>query len=260
MPVIAIANEKGGVGKTTTAVTIASGLAQKDYEVLIIDLDSQGNVADSLGLPAGNDLYKLLMPGQSERLSGLVVPTGRKGLDVIRSDKSTGVLKISISGVNFREYALVNAIKDNPYDVVVIDCAPSLDVLHTAALIASDYLIIPTSLSQLSIKGVSDTLDTLNAIRGYGKDTCQLLGVLPTFYERVTRETSSQLDHLAESIGELVYPPIPTDTNCREATRHKKTLWEFAPTTRALTGVTMSKTESLGGYIQVLDRLMEEIA
>ena len=155
LTILAILNQKGGVGKTTTAVTLASGLAKKGMQVLLIDLDTQGNVADSLGLPAGDDLRRLLSPELHCPLDQVVTPSGLDHLDVIRSDKSTTALKQVLAGVTLREYILIDALQHSGYEVIILDCAPSVDLLHFAALVAADYLLIPTRLDKLAVNGVT---------------------------------------------------------------------------------------------------------
>ena len=109
--IIAILNQKGGVGRTTTAVTLASGLAKDGRRVLLVDLDTQGNVADSLGLPHGDDLRRMLSPNLRCSLEQVVIPSGLEHLDVIRSDKSTTALKQILAGVTLREYILADALE-----------------------------------------------------------------------------------------------------------------------------------------------------
>ena len=254
---IAVVNQKGGVAKTTTSVTLAHGLALRGYSVLLIDLDSQGNAGDCLGLPAGNDLFTLLMPGSETTLKDGVTPSGREGLDVIRSDKRTANLKIILAAMDMREYALDTLLQDHDYDVVLLDVAPSVDVLMTAAIIAADYLLVPTRLDQLSVKGIRDLLTSLESLRRY--TTCELGAILPAFYDRTTNESLLQLRHLVGNFGELVWPPIPQDTVCREASRHGKTLWEYAPNTRAIAGYPDGKNAAIGGYKQVLNRLEKQL-
>ncbi len=249
MTVIAIANQKGGVGKTTTAVTIAYGLARLGKSVLLVDLDPQGNVADSLGLEPGGDLNAAI--GNLLPLYKQAVPYN--GLDVVRSDKTTVLLKANLSGMDFREYVLDNALLDDNHDYVIFDCAPSVDILHTAALVASDYLLVPTRLDQFSVKGVVEVLRTLSSIRYYSKSVCEAAGIIPTFYDRQTTETQEQLENLAAVFGELVYPVVPVDTNCRKAHRDGKTLWEYAPKCRALYGY----PELPCGYNAVLARVLK---
>ena len=252
--ILAILNQKGGVGKTTTAVTLASGLARAGKRVLLVDLDTQGNVADSLGLPPGDDLRRLLSPDLACPLDKAVLPSGLPGLDVLRSDKSTTALKQSLAGVTLREYVLADALHGCAYDLVVLDCAPSVDLLHFAALVAADYLLIPTRLDKLALNGVRDALQTLSALRRISH--CQVSGILPTFYERVTLESHEQLLHLAQTFGRLVFPPIPQDTQCRVASRHGKTLWEHDPQAKALNGYEQG-SKHIGGYAQALERIQE---
>lgn len=248
----AILNQKGGVGKTMTAVTLASGLARQGYDVLLVDLDTQGNVADCLGLPPGDDLRRLLSPEWRHPLNEAATASGQEHLDVVRSDKSTAALKQSLAGVTLREYLLAEALEKARYDVILLDCAPSVDLLHFAALVAADYLLIPTRLDKLAVNGVRDALQTLLALKRISR--CQIAGVLPTFYERVTAESHEQLTHLARTFGRLVLPPIPQDTQCRVANRYGKTLWQHAPETRALTGYEYGGRR-VGGYLQALERI-----
>ena len=268
MITIAVSNQKGGVGKTTTAVTFAAGFARQGLRTLLVDLDSQGNVADSLGMPAGRELARLLNPMLPEELGGCVVASGRDHLDVVRSDKTTAALKTALAGVDFREFVLQKALEDGahaergahamrPYDVCVMDCAPSVDVLHTAALVAADWLIIPTRLDQLAVKGVRDLLVSLADVHRMKRSVCQLGGILPTFYDRVTGESQKQLEHLVGQFKRLVLPPIPQDTVCREASRAGKTLFEFAPECRAMKGVSTAANKSAGGYLAAMGRLLE---
>ena len=211
MPItIATLNQKGGVGKTTTAVTLATGFARQDFRILLVDLDTQGNVSDSLGLPYSDDLHRLLSPDFDCPIEQVITPSGLEHLDVIRSDKSTTALKQTLAGVTLREYILVDALESANYDLILLDCAPSADILHFDALVAADYLLIPTRLDKLAVNGVRGALQTVSALKRIGH--CQVAGILPTFYERVTLESHEQLIHLAKTFGKLVLPPIPQDT------------------------------------------------
>ena len=254
--IITIANQKGGVGKTTTAVTLAAGAARRGQRVLLIDLDPQGNVADSLGIQPGSDLVDWIMqkiPFNRARQANI-----RQNLDIIRSNFTTATLKTILAGMDFKEYVLrtsLNQIQIN-YDLILFDCSPSIDVLQTAAIVASDYMIIPTQLKQLAVKGIMEMLKTLQTIRESSRSNCQLVGIIPTFYDRVTNETQGQLANLAKNFNELVWPPIPVDTKCGESNRLGKTLWEYAPDSRALIGISNGSGRVLGGYSECLDRLM----
>jgi cellulose biosynthesis protein BcsQ len=181
---IAILNQKGGVGKTTTAVTLVSGFARKGYQVLLVDLDTQGNAADSLGIPQSDDLRRLFSPYLRQPL---------------------------------------------------------------------EQVITPFRLEKLAVNGVRDALQSLVSLKRFTR--CQLAGILPTFYQRVTIESHVQLTHLAQTFGRLVLPPIPQDTHCRVASRFGKTLWEYELDTRALVGYEAIGDKKVGGYVQVMERV-----
>lgn len=233
MTIITVANQKGGVGKTTTAVTLAHGAAIRGDRVLLIDLDTQGNVADSLGLEDGSDLYEWLILGKK---IDQVAINARERLDVIRSNKTTAQLKVSLSGMDFREMVLANALEFYDHDLVIIDCPPSVDILHTAALVAADLLVIPTKLDQFAIKGVIEMLRSLDSVKRATRSTCRVAGIIPTFYDKVTKESQGQLENLAASYGSWVWPPVAQDTSCRTANRLGKTLWEMDGYPRARIG------------------------
>jgi chromosome partitioning protein len=188
-------------------------------------------------------------------LQQAVTASGIPGLDVIRSDKHTAALKQALAGVTLREYVLADALENAGYDVVLLDCAPSVDNLHFAAIVAADYLLIPTRLDKLAVNGVRDALQTLLALKRVSH--CRLAGILPTFYERVTTESHAQLTHLAKAFGQRILPPIPQDTQCRVASRYGKTLWDHDPHARALLGYPGAHGKRMGGYCQVLQRVRE---
>jgi chromosome partitioning protein len=256
--ILAIINQKGGVGKTTTAVTLAHGLARAGRSVLLVDLDAQGNVADALGMQKGPGLYELLIEGRWQP-----VPSGRPGLDLILGDKTTVQAKQVLTGRDFREYAVKEALEPagDLYDVIVLDVAPGVDILHIAALVAATHFLIPVSLDHLALVGVGDALVSVASLRKVGAFRGQLLGVLPTFFERTTRESHVQLEILATQFKGLVWPPIPLDVHCREAVAHGQTLYEYAPGTRALAGARLAPNGKLiGGYDAALSLLQRELS
>lgn len=245
--IIAIANQKGGVGKTVSAVTLAHGAALAGKSVLLVDLDPQGNVADSLGLESGNELIKTL-----DGMRCAIRPRAElEQLAVMRSDKNTAPFKALLAGRDYRELVIQEALQDLPYEITILDCAPSIDVLHVAALTAADYLVIPTKLDQFAVKGIAEILRTMTGIQRRG-GKLSLAGIVPTFYDRTTRETQSQLEHLAAAFGAAVWPVIPQDVTIRQANRLGRTLWEYAPACRAITGI-----DGIGGgYQSVLNRIL----
>jgi len=255
--ILAIINQKGGVGKTTTTVTLGHGLAMGGKRVLLVDLDAQGNVADALGLKKRGGLYQLLVADAGERA---VTPSGRMGLDVILSDKRTVEAKQILAGKSFREYALRDALDlvMDKYDVAILDAAPGVDVLQIGALVAADAFLIPVALDHLAVVGAGDALASVASLKKVGALQGDFLGVLPTMWERVSKESHQQLLQLVRQFERLVWPPVPRDVKAREAPAYGQTLWEYAPNSRALLGVQINGG-CQGGYRQTLQRLLREI-
>lgn len=255
MYTLAIVNQKGGVGKTTAAVTVAHGLALRGYLVLLVDLDAQGNVADVLGMEKRPGLYDLLI-GEARR--DAVVTEVRQNLDVVPGDKRTVEAKQILSGRSFRELVLRDALddlgEDDWYDVCVLDAAPGVDVLQIGALVACDGFVIPVALDHLAVVGAADALASVAALQKHGLGG-EFLGVLPTMWERSTRESQAQLEGLVEQFGEWVWPPVPKDVKAREAPAFGRTLWEYDPGCRALVGVELNGT-MVGGYGRVVERIV----
>jgi len=263
---LAVVNQKGGVGKTTTAVTVAHGLALHGWRVLLVDLDAQGNVADALGLEKRPGLYRLLIDGAGTDANAsalrkqAIERSGRKGLDVVLGDGRTAEARQVLAGRSFREGALRKALAGlGAYDLCILDVAPGVDLLQVSALVAATHFIFPVALSYLATVGAADALASVVAWRNEGELSARFLGVLPTFWERSTRESHEQLVGLVAQYGELVWPPVPLDVKAREAPAFGKTLWEYAPKTRALAGVAI-EGERRGGYERVLARLMGELS
>jgi len=256
--ILAVVNQKGGVGKTTTAVTLAHGFAIADYHVLIVDMDTQGQVAPSLGLAQEPGFYRLLAKGAGQ---GAITDTSRPNLWAILSDKETVAAKREISAQHFQEYALDRALDEikESYDVIILDTAPGADLLQVNALLACTHFIIPTRLDHLCIQGAADTLDTAGSLQKLGALKAQFLGVLPTMWERTTRHTKQQFKILHEQFGSLVWPPIPDDTQAREATALGRTLYEHACISPAMSGRSTGNDQVIGGYRRMIERLMAEL-
>jgi chromosome partitioning protein len=254
MQVISFANQKGGVGKTTCAVTLADGLARHKIRVLLIDLDPQGQAALSLGFPKSPGLYHFL--SLEEPLENWVVHA-RPNLDLLPGDKMTERVKREIALLDFRLTFLGEHFAGLDYDVVLLDLAPSLDVLHINGLMASDWVVIPTRLDMLSIDGVKEILLTMAELSQNGK-CYRGYSILPTFFERSTRETLSQFRELVLTFGSHVWPPIPQDASVRSASSRGKTLFEVSRSTPALIGY-KSGRQFQGGFNQVLERLLEVV-
>ncbi len=264
MKIFTIANQKGGVAKTTTTINVGHGLALRGKRVLIVDLDVQGNDAACLGMSSSDDLYYMLHPdpGLHKPLTEIVSNSGRKNLDIVRSHKRTDPLVQTLTGVEGRHLVLAEALDAArvDYDVILLDCAPSAGLLQIAAMVASDYLIIPTELNQLSSIGIQSILTSLQTVLKISRSRCRLAGILPVKFDRTTKENRQQLKHLAsvEMFKSKIMPPVVRDAKCPEAVRAGKTLWEFAPRCHALIGYKMERGQFsgqfIGGYGQVTDK------
>jgi chromosome partitioning protein len=254
MFVFALANQKGGVGKTTTAVTLAAGFAANGKKTLLIDLDPQGHIAFSFGLEKSPGMYRWLV--MDETLADLVVNV-RPYLDILPGDKRTEKVKRHITLMDFRESILADNLHSSGYDVVLLDMAPSLDVLHVNGLVASDWVIIPTRLDAMAVDGVKEILLTMGEITQRGH-RFQGYSILPTFFDRTTRETITQFQEIVRTFGERVLPPVPQDTRVREASAYGKTLWEYCSNSSVMQGYQDGKNQS-GGYRQIVTRLMDVI-
>ena len=228
--IVSIVNQKGGVGKTTTAVTLAHGLAIQGREVLLLDLDPQGQCASSLGLIQEPGVFNLLVGGQT--LRDVTRTTGRKRLALIPGDKRTATAQIVLNAEGFDLAVVRNAVRPalrNGVEFVVVDTAPSVGGLQEAALFASDLVVIPTAADYLATEGVVKVVDTLRALEGKGWRGA-VLGILPTFYDDVTRETRAVMSDLKKAFGEkLLLRPIHKATVFRECAAEGKTIWEWAP-------------------------------
>jgi chromosome partitioning protein len=263
MITLTIANQKGGVGKTTTATILAHYFSRLGLRTLLVDLDGQGHAARALGLEKGNGLYSLLVLNcPLPEAVTLARPGGNGGapLHLVSNDHNAERVKAHVAGAMMREFILAEALASANYDLVILDTPPSTDVLHISALVAAEYLIIPSLMDDLALDGVGAILTTTRALgRFAGVTPPALIGVLPTMYEKVTGETQANVQALTRSVGaDAILPPIPRDTKIREASAAGQTVWEYAPTCQAAIGyvngskVTNSQGRT-GGYLHTAE-------
>ena len=265
MRTLTITNQKGGVGKTTTAANLAAWFAQQGLRVLLLDLDGQGHVAPVLRMERSDGLLRLLV-GRVP-LSKVVV-TARENLDIVPNDHTSETVKAWAQSVSFREFVVAAALEQaGHYDLVLIDTPPSTDLLHVAALVASDYVLIPAAMDYLALDGVGYVIRTLRSLAAYPNVTPpMLLGVVPTMYDRTTRETVGNIKRLQGVIGnDLILPPIPRDTKVREAASMGETIWEYSPTTPAAVGYPqqdariVNSAGNVGGYLHLGEIILTAI-
>ncbi len=228
--VIAIANQKGGVGKTTTAVNIAHGLTLMGKGSLLIDFDPQGQCATALGLDQESAAFRMLVAGDD--VVRLVRPTGRKALGLICGNKETSTAQIVLdarrdpmSYVRDILRPLLRTNGDAPR-YVVFDTAPSVGGLQERALWAADLVLIPCATDFLAADGVAQVVKTMQLLQGQFEWTGQMLGVLPTFYDDSTKESRTTLSDLRAQFGEQLLPPIHRATVLRECAAQGQTIFE----------------------------------
>jgi chromosome partitioning protein len=233
--IITIANQKGGVGKTTTAVTLAHGLALKRFKVLLVDLDPQGQCAAILGLKQESDAFNLLV--SETPAEKMIRTTDRPGLYVILGDKKTAVaqtvLSIQRSPVSFTAQKMRAPAEQEGFDFVILDTSPSLGELQEQALFAADQVLIPCTVDYLASDGVFTIQQTLEKLGMEFHWKGRILGILPTFYDEVTRESKATLEDLRNQFKALVLEPIHRATVLRECAVEGKTIFELYPSSRA---------------------------
>jgi chromosome partitioning protein len=235
--ILTVANQKGGVAKTTTSVNLAHGLALKGKEVLLIDVDPQGQCASALGLEQEAGVFNLLVTGKP--LRDVVRTTGRKDLFLLPGNKRTStaqsVLSMEASGkVDLLLSLLLENFRSGSPDYIVVDTAPSVGGLQEMALWAADSVLIPTATDGLATEGVVEVVATLESLRTQRDWQGRVLGILPTFYDEVTRESKVVMDDLREALGDtLILDPVHRATVLRECAAHGRTIFEYAATSRA---------------------------
>ena len=228
--VIAVLNQKGGTGKTTTAVSVASGLAHLGHRTLLVDLDPQGNVSPSLGISSPRTVYHLLCGGLSAQQC--VVPA-RQNLDVICSDQGLAAAEIDLARTRDeleRAFRLDRAMASiEGYEYIVLDCAPSLSVLNHNALTLAGEVLIPVSCDYLALVGVKQVLRTLRRVAEHSGREIRIAGVVPTFYDVRKRVCVDALGYLRKTFGAKTLPPVRINTKLAEAPSVKRTIFEHAP-------------------------------
>jgi chromosome partitioning protein len=222
--VIAIANQKGGVGKTTTAVNLGASLAASEQHTLIIDSDPQGNATSALGFakdPARRTLYQALI--LNEPIERVAIDAQVDRLDLIPSDKNLVGAAVELISMENREYRLKEAIQSlrDKYDFILIDCPPSLDILTVNALAASDSVLVPVQCEFLALEGVSELLDTLARMRRAINPSLSIEGILLTMYDDRTTLSKQVAADLRSFFGAQVFESvIPRNVRLAEAPSH----------------------------------------
>jgi chromosome partitioning protein len=233
MKIVAIANQKGGVGKTTTAVNLGSALAQEGQRILIVDLDPQGNATSAFGMQEleGESLYEPLLGGIS--IVDKVFPTRLEGLFLVPADLDLAGAEVEIARMDQHLTRLAKTLSvfrtDQTFDFILIDCPPSLGILMTNALAAADEILTPIQCEYFALEGLVKIVRVVEQVRDSGaNDHLEIGGILMTMFDSRTKLSAQVVSEVRQHFGGRVYETvIPRTVRLSEAPSFGKTILEY---------------------------------
>ena len=231
--IISVVNQKGGVGKTTTAVNLASYLAKLGSFVLLVDLDPQANATSGLGVDYKNinaGLYEVLMGPHS--LRQVTVPVMPDGLRIVPANQNLAGANIELVAQTQREHRLLNELQDiqHDYDYIIIDSPPSLGLLTINGLVASDQILIPVQCEYYALEGLGQLLNTINLVKQYLKPNLSVLGAVMTMYDDRNKLSRDVFDELYRYFPNKIFRTvIPRNAKLSEAPSFGKSILHYDP-------------------------------
>lgn len=222
--VIAIANQKGGVGKSTTTINLGSCLAEMGKRVLVIDIDPQGNTTSGLGIDKNeseNTLYELLL-GEAE-IKECIISDVQPSLSLIPSNMELAGAEIELIGIDEKEYILRNAVKDihDDFDFMIMDCPPSLSMLTINAMTAADSIIVPIQCEYYALEGLSQLVHTIQLVQDRLNPHLEIEGVVFTMYDARTNLSLEVVENVKDNLKQNIYKTIiPRNVRLAEAPSH----------------------------------------
>ncbi len=226
--IIAVVNQKGGVGKTTTVINVAAQLAGPNNSVLLVDLDPQGNATSGLGLPkeqTEQTTYDVLC--NAATLASVVQETHVAQLHVLPANANLAGAEVELVGRSRREYALQQALLSADFDYILIDCPPSLGLLTINALTAAQTVLIPVQAEYYALEGLSQLLNTVQAVRGSTNPQLELLGIALTMFDKRNSLSEQVQKEVENYFGDKLFTTIiPRNVRLAEAPSYGRTIYE----------------------------------
>ena len=234
--IISVANQKGGVGKTTTTVNLGACLAFEGKKVLLVDIDAQGNATSGVGVrkpDVKKDIYDVLV--NEEPITEAILPSSREGLDIVPATIQLAGAEIELTSMMARESRLKSALEEirDRYDYILIDCPPSLGHMTINAFTASDSLLIPVQCEYYALEGLSQLLNTVRLVQKHFNPGLKIEGVLLTMYDARTNLGAEVVEEVRRYFQENVYDTIiPRNIRLSEAPSHGLSIIDYDPSSR----------------------------